>query len=322
MRAFAGGAAIVLACCIAGGAAAAAYPDKPVRLVTPFAPGGPSDIVARLVSAGLSEALGQSVVTDNRAGAGGIIGCEIVAKAPPDGYTLLLGSSGNLSVNPSLYAKLPYDPLRDFQPVTLVSAGPQILVVHPGVAAKSVKELVALAKAKPGQLNFASGGVGTGNHLASELFKVSAGIDIVHVPYKGTGQALTDLLGGQVQMMTSSLLPAIPHVKAGKLRGLGVTSAKRTAVLPDMPTIAESGFPGFETTSWHGVLLPARTPKPIGERLNSELVKMLHRTDVKERLAAAGIDPVGSTPAEFTAYIKSETAKFARVIKLAGIKAE
>ncbi len=303
-------------------AAAQQYPDRPIRLIAPFAAGGPSDIMARLVSQKLNESLGQPVVVDNRGGAGGSVGCEIAAKAAPDGYTLLLGSSGNLSVNPSLYAKLPYDPVRDFQPVTQLSAGPQMLVVHPSVAAKSVQELIALAKAKPGQLNFASGGTGTGNHLASELFKVTAGIDIVHVPYKGTGQALSDLIGGQVQMMMSSMLPAMPQVKAGKLRGLAVTSAKRTPVMPELPTIAESGMPGFETTSWHGILLPARAPKPIAARLHDELVKMLAQPDVRDRLAGQGIDAIGNTPQEFAAYIRSETVKYAKVIKQAGIRAE
>lgn len=307
---------------VCGAAGAQAYPTKPIRLVTPFAAGGPSDIVARLVSQKLGEALGQNVVIDNRGGAGGIIGCEIAARAVPDGYTLLLGSSGNLSVTPNLYAKLPYDPVKDFAPLTLFSSGPQILVVHPSVAAKSVKELIALAKAQPGKINFASGGTGTGNHLASELFKVSAGINIVHVPYKGTGQAMIDLVSGQVQMMISSLLPALPQVKANRLRGLAVTSMKRTAALPEMPTLSESGLDGFETTSWHGVLAPIRTPKPITARLTSELRKAAQQPDTRERLVSQGIDPVGSTPEEFAAYIRSETEKFAKVVRLAGIKVE
>jgi tripartite-type tricarboxylate transporter receptor subunit TctC len=303
-------------------AAAQTYPDRPIRLIAPFAAGGPSDIMARLVSQKLNESMGQPVVVDNRAGAGGAVGCEIAARAAPDGYTLLLGSSGNLSVNPSLYKKLPYDPVKDFQPITQLEAGPQVLVVHPAVAAKSVQELIALAKAKPHALNFASGGTGTGNHLASELFKATAGIDIVHVPYKGTGQALTDLVGGQVQMMMSSLLPAMPQVKAGRLRALAVTSAKRTPVLPDLPTIAESGMPGFETTSWHGILVPARTPKAIAARLHDELVKMLAQPDVRARFTSEGIDAIGNTPQEFAVYIHAETVKYAKVIKQAGIKAE
>jgi tripartite-type tricarboxylate transporter receptor subunit TctC len=302
--------------------AASSYPDRPIRLIAPFAAGGPSDIMARLVSQKLNESMGQPIVVDNRAGAGGAVGCEIAAKAAPDGYTLLLGSSGNLSVNPSLYKKLPYDPVKDFQPITQLEAGPQVLVVHPAVAAKSVQELIALAKARPHALNFASGGTGTGNHLASELFKATAGIDIVHVPYKGTGQALTDLVGGQVQMMMSSLLPAIPQIKAGRLRGLAVTSVKRTPVLPELPTIAESGMAGFETTSWHGILVPAKTPKVIATRLHDELVKMLAQPDVRARLASEGIDAIGNTPQEFAAYIRSETVKYAKVIKQAGIKAD
>jgi tripartite-type tricarboxylate transporter receptor subunit TctC len=303
-------------------AAAQTYPDRPIRLIAPFAAGGPSDIMARLVSQKLNESMGQPVVVDNRAGAGGAVGCEIAARAAPDGYTLLLGSSGNLSVNPSLYKKLPYDPVKDFQPITQLEAGPQVLVVHPAVAAESVQELIALAKAKPHALNFASGGTGTGNHLASELFKATAGIDIVHVPYKGTGQALTDLVGGQVQMMMSSLLPAMPQVKAGRLRALAVTSAKRTPVLPDLPTIAESGMPGFETTSWHGILVPARTPKTIAARLHDELVKMLAQPDVRARFTSEGIDAIGNTPHEFATYIHAETVKYAKVIRQAGIKAD
>lgn len=315
-------AAAIILTTSASAVAAADYPDRPIRLIAPFAAGGPSDIMARLVSQKLNESMGQPIVVDNRAGAGGAVGCEIAAKAAPDGYTLLLGSSGNLSVNPSLYKKLPYDPVKDFQPITQLEAGPQVLVVHPAVAAKSVQELIALAKARPHALNFASGGTGTGNHLASELFKATAGIDIVHVPYKGTGQALTDLVGGQVQMMMSSLLPAIPQIKAGRLRGLAVTSVKRTPVLPELPTIAESGMPGFETTSWHGILVPAKTPKAIATRLHDELVKMLGQPDVRARLASEGIDAIGNTPQEFAAYIRSETVKYAKVIKQAGITAE
>jgi tripartite-type tricarboxylate transporter receptor subunit TctC len=315
-------AAAIILTTSASAVAAADYPDRPIRLIAPFAAGGPSDIMARLVSQKLNESMGQPLVVDNRAGAGGAVGCEIAAKAAPDGYTLLLGSSGNLSVNPSLYKKLPYDPVKDFQPITQLEAGPQVLVVHPSIAAKSVQELIALAKARPHALSFASGGTGTGNHLASELFKATAGIDIVHVPYKGTGQALTDLVGGQVQMMMSSLLPAIPQIKAGRLRALAVTSTKRTPVLPELPTIAESGMPGFETTSWHGILVPAKTPKAIAARLHDELVKMLAQPEVRARFTSEGIDAIGSTPQEFAAYIHAETVKYANVIKHAGIRAD
>lgn len=296
------------------------YPSKPIRLVVPYPAGGGSDIVARLVSQNLGEDLGQQLVIDNRPGASGIIGCELAAKAPADGYTLLFGSSGNLSINPTLYPKLPYKPLSDFQPISLTTAGPQILIVHPSVPAKSVKELVALAKAAPGKLNFASGGTGTGNHLASELFKLAADIQIVHVPYKGAGQAMSDLSSGQVQMMISSPLPAMPHVNAGRLRVLAVTSLERTPLVPGVPTIRESGLKDFETTSWHGVLVPLKTPKAISVRLEQALMGAMKRADAQKQLAMQGVDTVGSSSKDFVAYIRSETKKFAKVIELIRIK--
>lgn len=299
---------------------AQSYPTKPVRLIAPFAPGGPTDIVARVVSQRLGQQLGQTVVVDNRASAGGAIGCEIAAKSAPDGYTLLLGSSGNLAVAPLLTLRLPYDPVRDFQPITQTTSGPQIMVVHPAVQAKTVQEFIALAKAKSNQLNFASGGTGMSNHLASELFVMAAKVSIVHVPYKGTGPALTELLGGQVQMMMSSLLPAMPHLQSGRLRGLAVTSLKRTAALPDIPTMVESGLPGFETTSWHGVLAPAKVSKPIAGRLHAELVKALNHPDVKTLFANQGMDVVANTPDEFATYIKHEAQKWSGVIKTIGLK--
>lgn len=305
---------------MSAGSPGSGYPNRPIRLVAPFVPGGPTDIVARLVGQKLGENLGQTIVVDNRGGASGAVGMEIAARSAPDGYTLVIGSSGNLAVNPSLNAKLPYDPLRDFQPITQTTSGPQMMVVHPSVQATSVQQFIALAKAKPGQLNYASGGAGTTTHLASELLKLSAGISIVHVPYKGTGQALTDLISGQVQMMMSSMLPAIPHVKAGRLRGLAVTSARRATTLPEMPTLAESGLPGFETTSWHGMLVPAKTPKAITMRLHAEMVKTLNQPDVKERFANLGMDTVGNTPEQFAAYIRNEQVKWAKVIKVAGIQ--
>ncbi len=301
-------------------AAAAAYPARPIRLIVPQSPGGPSDTIARVTAQMLGDNLGQSVVADNRAGAAGNVGCDLAAKAAPDGYTLLLGPPGCLTINPSLYEKLPFDPLRDFAPITQLTSGPEMLVVHPSVAAQSVKELVALAKAKPGAFNFASGGAGTPNHLASELFKTAAALQMVHVPYKGTGPALTAVMSGQVQMMMAGLPPALPQVKAGKLRALAVTSAKRSKVVPEIPTVAESGFPGFEIVSWHSILAPARTPQPIIRLLNSELVKMLGQSDVKERFASLGLDTVGSTPEQFRAHLKHETANFAKLIKSAGIK--
>jgi tripartite-type tricarboxylate transporter receptor subunit TctC len=276
--------------------------------------------VGRSISPRLSEALGQPVVIDNRGGAGGVVGCDIVAKAAPDGYTLLLGPSGALTIQPSLSSKLPYDPQRDFEAVTQLTSGPQVIAVNPAVPAKSVQELIALAKAKSGQLNYASGGTGTANHLAAEVFKLAAGINIVHVPYKGTGPALGSVVSGETQMIVSSLLPALPHVKSGKLRALAVTSTSRSSAVPDVPTAAESGLPRFETSSWHGILAPARTPRTIITRLHDQIVKVLHLPDVRERLISQGLNVVASTPQAFAAYIRSETAKYARVIKQVGIK--
>ena len=318
---FAAGASVAAERSAAGAAAAAEkYPTRPVRLVVPFAPGGPSDILGRLVAQKLTETLGQSVVVDNRGSAGGIVGFEIAAKAVPDGYTLLLGGGSGLTQNPSLYLKLPYDAIRDLQPISQLTAGANVLCVHPSVQAKSVQELVALAKSKPGQINFAS--AGTGNRLASELFKIQAGIDIVNVPYKGTGQAITDLVGGQVQMMMINTIAALPQVKAGKLRALAVTTLKRSNVLPELPTLAESGLPGFEVNSWHGFFAPAKTPAVIVTRLNGDIVKILGSPEVKDRLGSVGLDPVGSTPQQLAAYIRSETDKWSKIIKQVGIKPE
>ncbi len=322
---------LVLALLLAAGlpvAAAAAqstaphYPDRPVRLVLPFPPGGPSDILARLFSQKLGESLGQQVVVDNRGGAAGAIACEIAKRATPDGYTLLQATVGTLSINPGLYPNLPYDPARDFLPVTMLTATPYLLVTYPGLPARSVSELVAFVKSKPHQLNFASGGVGTGNHFSMELFKLSAGLDMVHVPYKGSGQAVNDVLAGQVQMMFMNLLPAMPHVKAGRMRGLAVTSAQRSAAAPDIPTIAESGFAGYESTSWHGIVVPARTPAALVRRLHDEFAKITRRPDVKGRLESQGTAVIGNTPEEFATTIKAETVKWTKVIRTAGIKAE
>jgi tripartite-type tricarboxylate transporter receptor subunit TctC len=298
------------------------YPDRPIRLIAPFVPGGPTDIVARVVAQKMSENVKQSVVVDNRGGAAGVVGMQIAAASAPDGYTLVLGSSGNLAVNPALDPRLPYRPLTDFQPITQTTSGPQIVVVPVSLTVRSVQDLVALAKAKPGQLNYASGGSGTTTHLGVELFKIAAGVNIIHVPYKGTGQALTDVMTGQVQMMMSSALPALPHIKAGRLRGLAVTSSRRAAVYPELPTVAESGLPGFETTSWHGMLLPAKTPKAISTRVHAELVKALNDRDVKQRFANVGMDTVANSPSEFSAYIRSESEKWAKVIRTVGVKAE
>lgn len=303
-------------------AQAPAYPTRPIRIVDPFPPGGPSDIVGRSISQPLGEALGQTIVIDNRGGAAGTVGTTIVANAPADGHTLLLGPSGALTIQPTLNPDLPYHPQRDFATVTQLTSGPQVIAVHPAVAAKSIRELIALAKAKSGQLNYASGGAGTANHLAAEVFKLAAGVDIVHIPYKGTGPALTSVISGESQMIISSLLPALPHLKAGRLRALAVTSAARSAAVPNVPTASESGLPKFETSSWHGILAPARTSRAIIMRLHAELVKVLNLPDVRERLTAQGLNVVASTPQEFAAYIKSETAKYARVIKQIGLKAQ
>jgi tripartite-type tricarboxylate transporter receptor subunit TctC len=314
------GVALFLCAVAAAVTAAERYPTRPIRLVVPFAPGGPSDILGRLVAQKLTETLGQSVVVDNRGSAGGIVGFEIAAKAVPDGYTLLLGGGSGLTQNPSLYLKLPYDAIRDLAPISQLTAGANLLCVHPSVQAKSVQELVSVAKAKPGQINFAS--AGTGNRLASELFRRQAGIDIVNVPYKGTGQAINDLVGGQVQMMMINTIAALPQVKAGKLRALAVTTLKRSNVLPDLPTMAESGLPGFEVNSWHGFFAPAKMPAAIVARLNGDIVKILNAPDVKDRLGSVGLDPVGSSPQELAAYIRSETTKWAKLIKDVGIKPE
>lgn len=296
------------------------YPTRPLRLILPQSPGGPTDIIGRLIAQKLGDNLGQTVVPDNRAGAAGSVGCEIAARAAPDGYTLLLGPPGCLTINPSLYPKLPYAPLRDFEPITQLTSGPEMLVVHPSVPAQSVKELIALVKSKPGAFNFSSGGAGTPNHLASELFKSAAGLDMAHVPYKGTGPALAAVMSGQVQMMMAGLPPALPQVKAGKLRGLAVTSPQRSRSAPEVPTVAESGFPGFEMGSWHSILAPAKTPKPIITLLHAELVKTLAQSDVKERFASQGLETVGSTPEQFREHLQRETAKYAKVIKAVGIK--
>lgn len=303
-------------------AAEGSYPQRPLRIVDAFPPGGPSDIVARIVSPKLSEVIGQTVVVDNRGGAAGAIGCDIVAKAQPDGYTLLLGPSGALTIQPTISPKLPYNVQRDFATVTQLTSGPQVIVVHPSVQVKSVQDLIALAKTKPGQINYASGGAGTANHLAAEFFKLAAGVNVVHIPYKGTGPALASVLAGESQMMISSLLPTIPHIKSGKVRALAVTSASRSAVVPDVPTAIESGLPAFETSSWHGILVPAKTPRAIVTKLHADFFTALSSADVRERLTAQGLNVVASTPEQFAAHIKAETVKYARVIKQIGYKPE
>ena len=294
------------------------YPARPVRLVIPFGTGGSADISGRVVAQKLSETLGQPFVVDNRSGAGGIIGTETVAKASPDGYTLLLGSFGTHTANPSLYKKLPYDAIRDFAAISLIATVPNVLVEHPSVPAKTVAELIALAKTKPGGLNYASSGSGTGTHLAAELFKSMAGVDIVHVPYKSAGTAISDLIGGQVQLMFSTLPSVIPHVKAGKLRALGISTAKRSEAAPDIPPIGES-VKGYDVGTWFGVLAPAATPRPIVSMLGREIARITRMPDVRERLLGLGAEPIGNTPEQFAQYIRAELPKWAKVIRSAGI---
>jgi len=297
------------------------YPTKPVRLIVPFSAGGGADIVARAIAQKLGDALAQQVVVDNRTGAAAIIGTELAAKSAPDGYTLILGQTGPNSINPGLYERLPYDPLKDFAPITLATTYPYVLVVHPSIPAKTVKELIALAKAKPNQLSFASAGNGAANHLAAELFKSMAGIQMVHVPYKASAPALIDVLGGHVSMMLDPVITAMPHVKLGKLRALGVTSLQRTPVAKDLPTFAETGLPGFEAIGWHGILAPAGTPREIIMRLSSEIVTVLRTPDIRNRFAEQGAEPVGNTPEQFLEFLKSDLTKWAKVIKAAEVRA-
>lgn len=304
----------------AGGTLAQDYPNKPIRLVVPFPPGGPADILARAIGQPLSENWGQRVVVDNRSGAGGIIGSDIAAKAAPDGYTLLVGFVGTHAINPSLYSKLPYDNVKDFEPVGRVATATIILVVHPSVPANSVRELISVAKAKPNVLTFGSPGNGTPQHLAGELFNTMAGVKMVHIPFKGAAPAIVDLLAGQVSVIFSSAPPALPHIATGKLRALAVTSAKRSSVAPDLPTIAESGLPGYEVVNWYGIFTPSRTRKEIVAKLNAEILKILNMSDVKERLSSVGIETFNSTPAQFAIFIKEETEKWAKVVKYSGAR--
>lgn len=297
------------------------YPNRPIRLVVPVAPGGSSDISARLFSQRLTDTFGQQVVLDNRAGAGGIIGTELAAHALPDGYTLLLASTAN-TVHPALHKNLPYDIVKDFAPVSMLVAFPFLLLVHPSVAAKSVKELIALGKAKPGQINYASNGNGTMPHIVAELFKSMAGVNLVHVPYKGTGPALIGVITGEASLSFHSVSATLQHINAGRLRALAVADEKRSPSLPDLPTAAEAGVPGFEAGSFAGVLAPAGTPKAIIAKLHGEFTRILRLAEVKERLAAFDWEPVGNTPEEFGAIIKKEVAKWAKVVKESGAKVD
>ena len=309
--------------CLGNGALAAQpYPAKPIRFVVPFAPGGGTDALARLLALRLPEGLGQPVVVDNRGGAGGVIGAELAARAPADGYTMMLGSPGPLTINPNLSARLPYDSMRDFAPVTLATISPFVLVLHPSVPATTVKELIALARAKPGQLNYGSAGAGAVNHFSAEQFKALARVDLVHVPYKGSGPAVIDLVGGRLQLMFENLPTVLPHVRSGKLRMLGVGTTARSALAPEYPTIAEAGVPGYEASTAFGVLLPAKTPAAIVARLNRELVRILHSADIRERLSAQGLEAVGGTPEEYAKHLREELARYGRVAKAANIRTE
>ncbi|HYC46636.1 MAG TPA: tripartite tricarboxylate transporter substrate binding protein [Burkholderiales bacterium] len=299
------------------------YPSRTIRLVVPFAAGGGTDFFARLVAAKLTQVLGQQVVVDNRAGAGGIIGTELVAKAAPDGYTLLMGHTGTLAINPSLYAKIPYDPVRDFSPVSLISISPLVLVTNPSLPVANVKELISLAKRRPGEITFASGGSGTGTHLSAELFKLMGGIDMIHVPYKGTGPALTAGMAGEVATLFSTLPPAMPHIKSGgRLRALAVTGAERSKVVPEIPTMAQSGLPGYESTLRYGVLLPAGASEAIVATLRQAIARFMSQPEFAETLARDGAEPRGSTPEEFRAMIATEVKKWSAVVKAAGVRAD
>lgn len=297
------------------------YPSKPIHLILPFPPGGGTDILGRIVAERLTTQLGQPVVIENRGGAGGNVGAEAAAHSAPDGYTLVLVAP-SLAISPSLYAKLNYDPVKDFAPVSLVGSVPNVMVINPGVPARNLAEFIALAKSKPGGMNFGSGGPGTSNHLAGELFNLEAGVKLVHVPYKGVNLAMNDVVAGQVQLVVIGVPAALPFIKAGRLRALAVIAPRRLAALPDVPTAAEAGLPNYEVTTWYGVLAPAGTPKPIIARLNAEIVRVMHAPDLQERFAATGTEPKTSTPEEFADFIQQEMAKWGKVVRAAGLKAD
>ena len=317
----------ILACSVTGAASAAQmadtkYPTRPVRFVVGFLPGGPSDTIARVVSSKLAEGLGQAVVVENRAGAGGNVSADIVAAANPDGHTILLGTGGPLVIAPIMGQKVQFDADRDFAPVSLLGGSMSILAAHPSLPANNVKDLIALAKAKPGEINYASSGVGAANHLAAELLSSMAGVKLTHVPYKGSGAALPALISGEVKLGFGPILPAIPHVKAGRIKALGVSGLKRASAAPDIPTIAEQGLPGFEVNSWYGLFVPAKTPRPIVAQLNREINRIMTLPDVKERLSSNGVDPVASTPEELNRVVQVEKKVWSKVIRQANIKVQ
>jgi tripartite-type tricarboxylate transporter receptor subunit TctC len=298
------------------------YPTRPIRIIAQFTPGTSTDILARVIGGKLTEAWGQQVVIDNRPGAGGVVGTDLGAKAAPDGYTLTMAVSSAFGINPTLYAKLPYDAIRDFAPITSIALTPQTLVAYPVFAAKSVKEFVALAKGKPGQVNYASLGSGSTSHLTMEMFRSAAGIQLNHIPYKGSPAAHAELFSGQIPIMFDAIPAVLPHVKSGRLRGMGIATLTRSPYLPDVPTIAESGFPGFEAVGWIGIAAPARTPAPVLDKLNAEIVRIINTPEMKERLATLAFTPVGDTREQFARFIKSEIAKWGRAVRESGAKAE
>ena len=312
--------AILLAA--SGLALAETYPAKPIHFIVPYPAGGPLDTVARLLGQKVSESVREPVIVENRPGAGGNIGADQVAKSAPDGYTILMGAVATHAINPTLYAKIPYDPVRDFAPVTQVASTPNVLVVNPSLPVANVKEFIAYAKAHPGALNFGSGSTGSAGHLAGELFKAMAGVQMVHVPYKGAGPAMQDLIGGRIQLMFDNLASSLAQMRAGKVKALAVTTAKRSSLAPELPTIAESGLPGFDISTWFGVFAPGGTPRDVVQRLHDELVKALADPAVRETMLKLGAEPVGSTPAEFAAYIRSEARKYAEVIKASGARVD
>jgi tripartite-type tricarboxylate transporter receptor subunit TctC len=314
--------AAVLAAADAHSQRAGKFPEKPMRMIVPFPPGGGNDIIGRAVAQRLTEIVGQQVIVDNRPGAGGVTGVTIAAAAAPDGYTMLLGSLGMLAHNPALKPDLPYRPLRDFAPITLLANSAMLLAVHPGLAAKSVQELIALAKASPGKLTYASAGIGSSLHMTGELFNRAAGTEMLHVPYKGTAPAVVDLLGGRVDLIFSTMPPVIGHVKAGKLRALGVSTARRAQALPEVPTIAESGVSGFDVANWQGIVVPARTPRAIVMQLHRDILATMRLPGMADTLAQQGLEVATSTPEEFGALIKAEIERYTRLVQAAGIKAE
>jgi tripartite-type tricarboxylate transporter receptor subunit TctC len=303
-------------------AAAQNYPAKPIRFMVPFPPGGGNDTLARLIGQKITASTGQQVIVDNRPGAGGTIGAEAAARAPADGYTMFLAGVATHGINPNLRKKLPYDPIKDFDAVSLIASAPLLVVVHPSLPARTVKELISVAKAKPGQINYASNGAGGSSHLAGELFDMMTGTKMVHIPYKGLSPALTDLMSGQVQIMFSSAVAMLPQVKAGRLRAIAMTGPQRSPAVPDLPTVAESGVPGYETGSWYGVVVPSGTPRPAVDRLAQEIVAIVKSPDITHRLNEEAVIPIGSTPDEFAAHIRKELARWAQVIKRAGLQLE